>query len=245
MIKDFDFDEVFEADDYLYFYQEILTKEVTKKEISFLTNELNIKKGMRILDLACGYGRHSNILSEIGCNVVGIDNNNDFINIANSNNKFGVNYIKDDMRNIKYENEFDIVLLLFSAFGYFDDSDNLKVLDNISKSMKKGGLFCFDTFNRDNVFKNFLPFIVIEKENNLMIDRNNFDINTARLYNRRIVIRNNIRKDKNFFIRLYSFTEIKEILEKLGLSIIKTYSNWESKSFNINSQRMIIIASKN
>ncbi len=243
----FNFKEVFETEDYLYFYSNALTEERTEKEIEFLIRELKLTKSMKILDLACGHGRHTNRLAEKGFRVTGVDINLGFLEIAKreaKKKKIKVEYIQEDMRKISYKEEFDRVLLLFTSFGYFEDEENFKVLENVSLALKPGGLFVFDTFNRDVFLKNFLPYIVIEKGKDLMIERNTFDSVTGRVYNKRIVIRDGKRKDKPFFIRLYNPTEIRDLLKRAGLSIFKIYSDFDSKPFVNDSWRMIIITKK-
>ncbi|MCL0079103.1 class I SAM-dependent methyltransferase [Dehalococcoidia bacterium] len=243
----FDFEAVFEPVDYLYFYADILTEERTKKEIEFLVKELELDKPMKILDLPCGYGRHANRLAELGHSVTGVDITSGFLEIANREAKkkgLSVHYIQKDMREISFLNEFDRVLLLSGSFGYFDDEDNFKVLKNVSSALKQGGLFCFDTFNRDAFLKIFLPYVVVEKGNDLMIDRHTFDSATGRVYNRRIVIRNGKRKDKPFSVRLYNPTEIRDLLSRAGLSINKIHEDWGAEPFSSNSRRMIITAKK-
>lgn len=244
---EFDFEAVFEPDDYLYFYEDALTEERTKKEIEFLERELELDTAMEILDLACGHGRHANRLAELGYDVTGVDISQKFLEIAKEDaRKKGVkvNFVKEDMRKISFKEEFDRIILLFTSFGYFEDDDNFMVLKNVSNALKPGGLFCFDTFNRDAFLKNFLPYIVMEKGNDLMIERNTFESITGRVYNRRIVIRNGTRKDKPFFVRLYNPTEIGDLLSRTGLTIYKIYGDWDAKPFTTESRRMIIIAKK-
>jgi len=243
----FDFEAVFEPEDYLYFYGDMLTEDRTKKEVEFLVKELELETPMKILDLACGHGRHANRLAELGHNVTGVDITQGFLEIAmNEVKKEGltVKYIQKDMREIKFKKEFDRVILLFTSFGYFADEDNFKVLKNVANALKPGGLFCFDTLNRDNFLKHFIPYMVTEKGNDLMIDRINFDSVTGRLCNRRIVIRDGKRNDKPFSIRLYNPTEIRDLLNLAGLKIYKIYDDWDAKSFTTDSRKMIIIAKK-
>ena len=244
---EFDFEAVFEPDDYLYFYEHAFTEERVKKEIDFLVQELELDKSMRILDLACGHGRHANRLAELGYNVTGVDINKGFLEIAKKDakdKKLTVEFIRKDMRELAFKEEFDRVLLLFTSFGYFEDEDNIKVLKNIANALKPGGLFCFDTFNRDVFLKYFLPYIVVEKGNDLMVDRNTFDVVSGKLYNRRIVIRNGKKKDKPFFVRLYNFTEINDLLSRESLGIYKVYEDWDAKPFTSDSRKMIIVAKK-
>lgn len=246
--ENFNLEEVFEADDYLYFYQDALTEQRTKLETDFIIKELNPDSSMNILDLACGHGRHSNKLSELGYKLTGIDFNKEFLKIAEQQakkNKLKVQYIEKDMRNFDEVQKYDIVLLLFTAFGYFSDQQNIQVLKNISKSLKPGGLFCFDTFNRDNFLKNFREDSVVEKDKNLMIDRCSFDCISGRYTNKRIIIRDGKRKDKEFSIRLYNYNEIQSILAEAGLRTKKVFGTWKSGTFNSDSVRIITIAEKN
>ncbi len=148
------------------------------------------------------------------------------------------------MRELSYEEEFDKVLLIFISFGYFEDEENIRVLKNVSKSLKSGGLFCFDTFNRDSFLKYFQPYKVLIKGDDAMIDQNHFDSLTGRVFNKRIVYRKGVRKEKPFFVKLYNPTEIREILKTARLSIYKIFADFDSKPFSSDSWRMVIIARK-
>jgi SAM-dependent methyltransferase len=243
----FNFGGVFNPDDYLYFYTHTLSDEITSLQIDFLTNQLALKSPMTILDLACGHGRHANRLAQLGYKVTGVDITPGFLKLAiGEARKLGVNvdYFKGDMRHLTYNNEFDRVILMFTAFGYFSDEENFQVLKNVARALKAGGLFCFDTHNRDNFLKGFLPFIVVEKGKDLLIDRNSFDTTTGRLINKRIIIRNGRRKDTPFFVRFYNYSEISGLLKKAGLPVKAVYGDWHGNPFNSDSRRMIIVARK-
>jgi SAM-dependent methyltransferase len=245
--KIFDFKEVFETNDYLYFYEDSISKERTEKQIEFLVKELELHRPMDILDLACGHGRHSNRLAELGQRVVGIDIMQGFLDIAKTEadkKNITVGYQQGDMREITFSEKFDIALLLYTSLGYFEDDQNFKVLKNVYQALRHGGKFCFDSHNRDTTIKHLRPYNVLEKGNDLMIDRCEFDSSTGRLYNKRIVIRNGKRKDKPFFVRFYNPTEITQLLEKAGFDKIKMYADWDGNPFKSDSRGMIIVAQK-
>ena len=242
-----DIEEVFTTDDYLYFYEDKLTEERTENEVEFLEEQLELEEGMKILDLACGIGRHANLLSERGYEVTGVDITSDFLEIAEEESEergVDVDYIEEDMREISYEEEFDRIILVYTSFGYFDDEENLQVLENVSEALKPGGLFCFDTLNRDVFLKHFSPYVVKEKGNDMMIDRNEFDFATGRWENKRIVIKDGEKIEKPFTIRLYSLTEIIDLLDEAGFEIYNTFGDWDGTSLSEDSRRMIIIAKK-
>jgi SAM-dependent methyltransferase len=247
----FDFEAVFEVDDYMHFYQETLTDELSDQQVAHLVREFDLTRPTKILDLACGFGRHANRLAALGHQVTGIDITPGFLEIARQDAKrrgVEVTYLEGDMRQLNYVEEFDRVMLLFTAFGYFEDDENFQVLMRIARALKPGGLLVFDIQNRDTFLKGFLPYIVTEKEGDLLIDRIAFDTVTGRLYNRRIVIRNGIRKDKPFFVRLYNPTEIVDLVTRAGMEIHKMYGGWDdgqgAPPVSTESRRMIIIARK-
>ncbi len=238
---------VFEPEDYLYFYEDMLTDEQTQIEVDFIRRELDLKEPKKILDIACGYGRHANRLALYGHEVVGVDINEKFLKMAMEDAKklnVNVRYVLKDIREIDFEEEFDVVISMFTSFGYYEDEDNLKILKNVAKALKRGGKFLLDLSNRDFILRNFLPYVVIEREGNYMIDFNIVDITEGRIYNKRVVIRDGVKKEKPFFIRLYAPTEIKFILESLGLKVIKFFGGYDSSPLSIYSRRMIIISEK-
>lgn len=243
----FDFEAVFQVDDYLYFYGDMLNEERTEVEVAALARLLELDRPMQILDLACGFGRHTNRLAALGHRMTGVDLMPGFLEIARQDaqrRSVQVNYQPGDMRQIQYQAEFDRVLLAFTAFGYFEDEENLLVLQNVRRALKPGGLVIFDTQNRDTFLKGFVPCFVNEKEGNLMIDRITFDTQTGRLYNRRIVIRDGVRRDKPFFVRMYNPTEIRAVVAEAGLEITKLLGDWEGNPVSAESRRMIVIARK-
>ncbi|MBN2018091.1 MAG: class I SAM-dependent methyltransferase [Candidatus Cloacimonetes bacterium] len=239
--------DVFDPQDYMYFYGNVLTDERTDKEIQFLVEELGMNKPMSILDVACGFGRHSLKLAKLGHHVTGIDRMDGFIDAAKKRAEYEglkINFIKKDMREVEFNEEFDRAFLLFNAFGYFSDDENLEVLKNISKALVPGGLFCFDTFNRDAFLKDFLPYYVYEVRQDLMIDRNTFDPKTGRLFDDRVIIRDGIRKDVPFSMRLYDYNEIEKLIEQGGMKVDAIYGDWQKSPFTMESKGMKIIAKK-
>ncbi len=247
MRVEFDNSAVFDVEDYMYFYTDMLTPEIADKQVAFILQELGLSVPVEILDLACGFGRHANRLAAFGHHLTGIDLMPGFLQIAlrEANNlNLQVAYHQGDMRQIEYNEQFDVVLLLFTAFGYFEDDENQQVLVRIARALKPGGFFVFDTHNRDVILKGLRPSIITEKEGNLMIDRLEFDSLTGRLCNRRIVIRNGVRRDKPFFVRLYNPSEICDLLSRAGLRVEKMYGGWDGEPVSADARRMIVIARK-
>jgi hypothetical protein len=117
-------------------------------------------------------------------------------------------------------------------------------MKNISKALKLNGRLLFDMPDRDTNLKNSPPCRVVEKDGNLMIDRISFDSMTGQQINRRIIIRDGIRKDQPFKIRLYNINEIRDLLKQAGLQLNQVYGGWDGQPVSPETRRMIIIGRK-
>jgi SAM-dependent methyltransferase len=242
----FDLDTVFEVDDYMYVYRDDLTDQRSEAEVASLVKLLELDTPMKILDLACGFGRHANRLAALGHSVTGVDFMPGFLEIARQKAaamEMRVEYQQGDMRRVSFREEFDRVLLLFTSFGYFEDVENVQVMENIAHALKPGGLLGFDIPNRDVVTKDLPSSDVIDKDGDLLINRLSFDALTGRFHNRRILIRDGVRKDKPFSIRLYNATEIRDLLNRVGLEVYQMLGD-DDQPLSANSRRIMVIARK-
>ena len=130
----FNLESVFEVEDYLFAYRDDLTDERSEAEVATLVQLLELHSPMKILDLACGFGRHANHLAALGHSVTGVDSMPGFLEIARQQAAgmgVQVDYHQGDMRQVSFQDEFDRVLLLFTSFGYFEDEENELVLKNM------------------------------------------------------------------------------------------------------------------
>ena len=243
----FDFKGVFNKADYLHFYRSSISIENTKNQVKILLNELNIKPGAKILDAACGHGRHANMLAGMGFGVTGVDIMKEFISIAKKDARkqgLKVEYVKNDLRKVKYYNKFDHAIMLFASFGYFGDEENLLILKNIGRTLKKEGLFFLDIINRDSFLCRLKDLAVTEITQDMMIDRVSFDSKTGCSLNRRTYLRSGTRHDTEFHVRLYNYNEIERLLKLAGFEIKKSLGDWKGNPFNSESPRLMLVAKK-
>jgi SAM-dependent methyltransferase len=242
----FDLETVFDVDDYMFVYDGDLTDERSDAEVASLVKLLELGSPIRILDLACGFGRHANRLAELGHRVTGVDLMPGFLDIARrkaADMKVEVDYRQGDMRRLAFSGEFDLVLLLFTSFGYFDDEQNAGVVENMARALKPGGRLMLDIANRDTFLNSLPPSEVNEKDGDLIINRFSFDAPTGRFENRRIVIRDGIRRDKPFSVRLYNATEIRDLLYRVGLQDQRLLGE-DGRVLSAASRRIVAIATK-
>lgn len=133
-------------------YYHILYKHRDHSEaISFLNNLIDFLKppdDALMLDVACGKGRHSIYLNKKGFEVTGFDLSSESINYVKQFENDRLTFYLHDMREVFRVNYYDIVLNLFSSFGYFEkERDNVRCIIANATSLKPGGTFVFDYFN--------------------------------------------------------------------------------------------------
>ncbi|HXH99992.1 MAG TPA: methyltransferase domain-containing protein [Sphingobacteriaceae bacterium] len=111
----------------------------------------------KLLDIACGRGRHSTYLNKKGFDVTGIDLSYSSIKYAQQFENEKLGFFVHDMRYLFYINYFDIGFNLFTSFGYFDtEKDHVNALKTFRKSLKKDGLLVLDYFNSAKILKNLV-----------------------------------------------------------------------------------------
>jgi ubiquinone/menaquinone biosynthesis C-methylase UbiE len=240
----FDVADAFDAD-YLYFYQH-LTPELSKEQTDLIWRLLEIQPGMDVLDLACGHGRISNLLASRGARVTGLDATAMFLDRARAEAAelgLKVDYVEGDMRSLPWDGEFHRVVNWFTSFGYFDDSGNRQVLDQVYRVLVPGGKFLVEIQHRDGIMRVQREQFVVERDGNLLIDLNRFDPLTGRQHAERTIVRDGRVRRFRFFVRLFSFTELRDWFERAGFSDIVGYGE-DGEPLNLDHRRMILIGRK-
>ena len=226
-------------------YYHILYKNRDKKEAEYfilnLIKKLKIKEGSRILDLACGVGRHSIFLNKKGMNVVGFDNSENNIKKAK---KFEKNFLVFEKREMteKYGYNFDFIFNLFTSFGYVNEEHNINTLKSINSSLLKDGVLIIDYLNIHKIKKE-----LVEKESKKI---NNIIFNINRFFEDNFIIKriNVIDKNKKFEftekVMKLGLNDFQKYFEKFNLEILNVFGDYSLNKFNKNSDRLIMLIKK-
>jgi SAM-dependent methyltransferase len=117
----------------------------------FITNLVKLLRpatDSRMLDLACGKGRHSKLLASKGYLVNGVDLSTESIKAARRHRTPFLDFHEHDMRVPFRLNHFDYVFNFFTSFGYFrEEAENNMVVKAISDSLKPKGMMMIDFLN--------------------------------------------------------------------------------------------------
>lgn len=206
--------------------------------IDFLQPEAKAK----MLDLACGKGRHSIFLAEKGFDVIGIDLSAESIATAKSFEHDDLKFETFDMRLPFRVDYFDYVFNIFTSFGYFDnDLDHLKTLQNISIDLKKGGIFIMDYFNTPFVLQHLISHQERHKQGI------NFDIHKKfenGFIHKTIAFEyQNQSYEFAEHVRAFTLQDFEMLFEAANLEIIHCFGDYQLNDFNQNhSERLILVA---
>ena len=139
---------------YSEYYDLIYTDKNYQKEVDYIDQLIQKyhPKAKTILDLGCGTGVHANLLAAKGYRVMGIDLSTEMIQIANSKkesvflkNADNLNFQVGDVREVRLDDQFDVVVSLFHVFSYLNSNDDLIAgYDTVQYHLKEGGVCFFD-----------------------------------------------------------------------------------------------------
>ncbi|MCF8464633.1 MAG: class I SAM-dependent methyltransferase [Flavobacteriales bacterium] len=212
--------------------------------VNKLVSHLALPHGARALDLACGKGRHSLHLRKKGFEVIGLDLSGESIAEAKLEERDGLEFFEHDMRSLYWHEYFDLVVNLFTSFGYFHNKqDDQQTISSVADALKTNGLFVLDFMNTTKVKAN----LVTHEEKT--IDNIRFEITRAVengvIIKRIHVIDGDVELDFEEKVDALELSDFEVYLSTAGLELVSTFGNYELEPFNPQtSNRLIIVAQK-
>ena len=220
-------------------YYHILYKDRNFEEaenfITLLINDLKIPEHSKIIDLACGKGRHAVFLNRMGFEVLGLDLSKESIsqnkNVENDTLKFKVH----DMREAIYPEistqKVDAVCNLFTSFGYFEsDVEDKKIFRSVADALVDNGFFILDFLNEQWVKNTLVPQAITTK--------GDIEFHISKRIEDQHVIKDINFKDQgeafHFFekVKLHTLEEIGSYAEEFGFERVKIYGDYHLGAFD-------------
>ena len=204
-------------------------------QVDFIVQSIPLKPEDKVLDLACGYGRHSIILAQKGYSVIGYDQSSDYIQKAKTTAReanIGVTFKLMDMREVSISKEFDVVLSMSSSLAFYEDDVNVDILHRIFQALKSGGNFLFD---QANIFwlSEYFGINKHKGSKNLQDGRvydyeTTFNATNCVLSRRSILVGKNGRKESGWDLRYYTLPELSMIMNEVGFKISSCFGDYDS-----------------
>ncbi|MFO0695632.1 MAG: class I SAM-dependent methyltransferase [Polyangiales bacterium] len=241
--------EDFFSDDYLRTVRHPTEREIAK-ECDFIEKVLGLPAGATVLDVGCGLGLYAIELTKRGYLVVGLDLSLPMLSRASEDAKdqgLRINFLHGDMREMSFDGSFDVVLSWGTAFGYFDDEGNRKVLQRFYNSLKPGGMLLLDVANRDFVVRTQPNLVWFEGDGCICMEETKFNYLNSRLeVSRNVILDDGKQRDRSYSIRLYALHELGLMLHQQRFRVSQVSGNRATPGvfFGADSPRLIVLAER-
>ena len=223
--------------------------EQTAREVDFLVEKLGTEPGARVLDLACGRGRHSLELARRGLRVTGVDLSPRSLELARADaaaDGLEVAFVQADMRELDFVGAFDAAISVFTSLGYFEsDEEDRDVLVRVARALRPGGRFLVDVINPLGLARLYQPRLWDEVGDGiLMVQEHEWDVMAGR--NRAVwtfVRPDGSRSELSHVVRMYAPSELVRLVEGAGLRVLDAWGGFDGTPLTYESRRQILLAS--
>jgi ubiquinone/menaquinone biosynthesis C-methylase UbiE len=201
-----------------------------------------------LLDVPCGFGRHSLPLAAAGYRVVGVDRSE--VLLAEARRRAGdggsPKLVRADYRELPFEDEsFDAALNLFTSLGYLGDEADTNVLGEIRRVLRPGARLVVETLHRDLLVRGFRERDwTLLGEGRLLVEQRTFDATAGVAQTTQTLIDGSGERDsRTFSVRVYSATELLSMVERAGFAEARCYGDVDGGSFTTDT-RLVVAATR-
>ena len=228
----------------------LLTAERTGQEIDFLVDALPLAPGARVLDVGCGFGRHSVELARRNYHVLGIDPAAAMIRAARQNAQeagLDVNFQQVAAAGYFPAEPFDAALCLFTTLGQVppaSDDDNRDLLATVFNSLKEGGRFALELPQKESALDALKPFDRFGGDASYAEVQRSFDDRTGIVTEKFHIVSPDGSQDYHLRYRLFTRQDVIGLLGAAGLQILSSYDGYNHAELSGDSPAMLFVCAK-
>lgn len=230
-------------------WEKAIPVEVTKQEVEFLLSEFNLQQGQHILDIPCGFGRHSIELAKRGFNVTGIDISATFIQGLNekiNSESLNIKAVQADILSIQINEKFSGALCMGNSFGYFNFDKMELFVEKVSSCLVTGSKFII---NSGMIAESILPNLEHYSKNktytfgNITMEVNNeYHVEDSFLVSNLVYTKEGKTEEHSYKHYVFTLSEVKRLLKLYGLNTIASYSSISKEEYKPGDQQVYIVA---
>jgi len=226
----------------------LLTEERTAQEIDFILSLLNIPPGARILDVGCGFGRHSIELARRGYIVLGIDPSLAMIQAAReraASVQPAPEFQQACGEDFRAQHPFDAAICLFTSLGQMDErGDNSDLVARVAAALLPGGAFVVEVPNRDWVIKNLKTFDYFKGVGECTYVDRSYDSNQHSVTEIFTIVSQHKRQNYVLRYRLFDLVELSKLIGAAGLEVVATFGGYSHSILKADSPVILMTARK-
>ncbi|MFQ5831277.1 MAG: class I SAM-dependent methyltransferase [Candidatus Thorarchaeota archaeon] len=223
----------------------------TPEEVDNLVSLLKIQPNEVILDLGCGIGRHSLEFARRGYKIVGVDRTKIYLERARASaakEELELEFVLEDMLSFLRENSFDIVLSMYTSFGFSEDpKDQMRVLKNIHLSLRNGGRFVLagHSIAKEVFARTFVPRTWDEHETGFILRERKIVNDWSMAHKTWHFIEKGGRIHRWEITHwIYSAAELKSMLMSAGFSQVQIYGSLDGSAYDNEATLIVAVATK-
>lgn len=201
-----------------------------------------------VLDLCCGLGRHALEFARKGHYVTGVDRTKIYLEKARNQaekEKLSVDFIQEDMRAYSNPDAFDLIIMMFTSFGYFTEpEENKKVLRNVHVSLKSKGVLILELMGKEVLARIFQDRSWREINGTCLLEERKMTKDWRFIQNRWIVLKDGKIEEFQFKLRIYSAVELSDLIKHCGFRSVDVYGNLQGGPYDQSAVRLYAVARK-
>ena len=231
---------------YLRFWAAELEGARLDREVGLARRLGGLGSGDRALDIACGFGRLSIGLAAAGIDVTGVDLSPSLLEEARRRAEAAAvtpRLLRGDMRDLGEIGEFDCALLWFTSFGYFDDAENRRVLDEARRCLAPGGRLLIETRHWDRTGRRFEPTTVRWAGGDALIEHHRYDPLTGIQHTDATLAIGDTRRERHSRLRRYGVPELRALCLEVGFGAVSAFDERGAR-LTPESERCVLVAER-
>ncbi len=229
-------------------WRKAVPPEHTVAEIEFIGDALALPAGARILDVPCGFGRHSLELARRGYRVTGIDISADSIAEARATaaaEGLEVKWVLGDMRRIPKRSRYDGAFCFGNSFGYMEWPDMEAFLDGVARGLRPGARFVLETgMAAESVIPKFQPRETFRIDDIEMTIESRYRADLGCVDEQYTFVRDGRAEVRPSVHWVYTAAEIRRMLERAGFDILALYGSLDHEPFTLGSPELYVVSER-
>jgi len=229
-------------------WKSIIPIELTVKETEFIIDYFNLAPGKKVLDLMCGYGRHSISLARKGIEVTAVDNLPEYIKEIEetaTENDLSIHAINSDVMQFSTEEKYDLVICMGNSFNFFDPLEAEKLLSHIYAFLKDKGQLLIHTWSIAEIaIPQFKEKSWSEINGLKYLTSSKYLFSPTRIESETTIIGPQGTEIKTAIDYVFSVSELIALLQANGFTTKEIYSIPGKKIFKLGDPRAYITADK-
>ena len=226
-----------------------IPEELTARETDFMLQYFSLQPGDKVLDLMCGYGRHTLALARKGIQLTAVDNLKDYIfeidEISRKEN-LPVSTVQTDVLKYKTSELFSLVLCMGNSLNFFNEDDTCRLLSNVYNQLERNGNLLIHTWSLTEIAaKQFTPRSWNDFGGLKYLADSRYLFQPSRIESETTIISpDGSMEIKNAVDYIFSVAEMENILNRTGFILKEIYSIPGRKKFAVGEPRAYIVARK-